>query len=307
MPLSAQGPALPADHEQRIARARLSLEGLSTGDAFGERFFEHHNREVLLPRRALPDGPWPFTDDTAMALSIVDVLGRRGRIDQDDLAERFARRFRAEPGRGYGRGAIGLLESVSAGASWQTAAGAMFGGQGSWGNGSAMRVAPVGAYFADDPGQAARQARASAVVTHAHPEGRAGAMATAVAAAAAWQLSHSTEANRGATLLDTAIAHTPASRVRDGLNRAAALAGCDSAVAAAVLGSGGEVSCPDTVPFCLWCAAQHLDSFAEAMWATATGLGDVDTTCAIVGGIVVLAAGIESIPADFLARREPLP
>ena len=46
---------------------------------------------------------------------------------------------------------------------------------------------------------------------------------------------------------------------------------------------------------------------SEAMWATATGLGDVDTTCAIVGGIVVLAAGIESIPADFLARREPLP
>jgi len=38
-----------------------------------------------------------------------------------------------------------------------------------------------------------------------------------------------------------------------------------------------------------------------------TGLGDVDTTCAIVGGIVALATGKEGIPADWVARRECLP
>ena len=35
--------------------------------------------------------------------------------------------------------------------------------------------------------------------------------------------------------------------------------------------------------------------------------GDVDTTCAIVGGIVGARVGIEGIPSDWLARREPLP
>ena len=296
-----------ADHAERMTRARLSLEGLSVGDAFGERFFDGRNREILMPRRELPDGPWRYTDDTVMALSIVDVLADHGRIDQTDLAARFASRYRAEPGRGYGMGAMGLLEAVSDGVSWRLAAQMMFGGTGSWGNGSAMRVAPVGGYFADDPPEAARQARASAVVTHAHPEGQAGAVAVAVAAATAWQLRDACPADRGGAMFEAAIAHTPDSDVRSGLKRAAGLATDDADVAAGILGSGNGLSCPDTVPFCVWCAARHLDSFEEAMWATASGLGDIDTTCAIVGGIVALATGMAGIPADWHARREPLP
>jgi ADP-ribosylglycohydrolase len=73
-----------------------------------------------------------------------------------------------------------------------------------------------------------------------------------------------------------------------------------------VLGSGYRVIASDTVPFALWCAARHLDDYAEALWATVAGLGDRDTTCAIVGGIVALSAGRASIPADWLAAREPL-
>lgn len=53
------------------------------------------------------------------------------------------------------------------------------------GNGAAMRVAPLGAWFADDPAEAARQAALSAEVTHPHPEAVAGAIAVAVAAAIA--------------------------------------------------------------------------------------------------------------------------
>jgi ADP-ribosylglycohydrolase len=49
-----------------------------------------------------------------------------------------------------------------------------------------------------------------------------------------------------------------------------------------------------------------LSGFEEAMWTTVAGLGDRDTTCAIVGGIVVLAAGSVAVPAEWLASREPL-
>jgi len=51
-----------------IARAFLSLDGLSVGDAFGERFFGP-THEVLqrISRRELPDAPWTYTDDTEMA------------------------------------------------------------------------------------------------------------------------------------------------------------------------------------------------------------------------------------------------
>src|ERR1700751_2066446 len=47
---------------------------------------------------------------------------------------------------------------------------ALFGGQGSFGNGSAMRVATLRAYFADDLDMVVEQAERSAVTTHCHPE-----------------------------------------------------------------------------------------------------------------------------------------
>lgn len=60
------------------------------------------------------------------------------------------------------------------------------------------------------------------------------------------------------------------------------------------------------MPFCVWCAARHLDDYEAALWSTVSGYGDRDTTCAIVGGIVALSAGRESIPSSWLAAREPL-
>jgi len=60
------------------------------------------------------------------------------------------------------------------------------------------------------------------------------------------------------------------------------------------------------VPFCLWIAARHLNDYAAAAWNTVRAGGDIDTTAAIVGGLVALAVGPTGIPADWLARREEL-
>ena len=110
-------PTLPPDHAARLDRARLALDGLSVGDALGETCFRPENWDALLDDpRATARGPWPYTDDTAMALGIFEVLDRHGRIDQDDLAATFARRFDAQPHRGYGGGAVRLLAAIRDGA-----------------------------------------------------------------------------------------------------------------------------------------------------------------------------------------------
>ena len=70
-------------------------------------------------------------------------------------------------------------------------------------------------------------------------------------------------------------------------------------------GTGFQVSAQDTVPFCLWIVSHHLNNYEEALWTTAKGMGDCDTTCAIVGGIVSLSA--KEIPKIWLERRESLP
>lgn len=141
----------------RRARARESLLGLAIGDAFGETLFDDRPDVVAerIAKRALaPHRPWPWTDDTAMALSIVEVLGRHHTIDVDALAEALARRWEAEPHRGCGQGAFTSLARVRAGAPWRPEAQRLFGGHGSFGNGAAMRAAPIGAYFAGDPARA---------------------------------------------------------------------------------------------------------------------------------------------------------
>ena len=97
------------------------------------------------------------------------------------------------------------------------------------------------------------------------------------------------------------------SDVHLGIVKALALpAGTTVEAAVGALGNGSKVSAQDTVPFSLWAAAHHLGDYQEALWTTVSGLGDRDTTCAIVGGIVAMSAGIKSIPASWLEAREPI-
>lgn len=293
--------------DERLARARLSLEGLSVGDAFGERFFGPVRAiQARLASRDLPPGPWRWTDDTEMSLAVVDVLAARGGVDADALARGFARRYAADPGRGYGRAVRDTLEALGRGDGWQAAAARPFGGQGSMGNGGAMRAAPIGAYFADDLAALAEHADRSAAVTHAHPEGRAGAIAVAAAAAWAW-LQARPGGLAGTDLLGFALARTPPGATRDGIAAARDLGpGATVDAAAARLGSGVKLTAPDTVPFSLWIAARHLGDYERALWEGVAGLGDTDTVSAIVGGIVVLATGLDGIPAAWRRAREPL-
>lgn len=243
-----------------------------------------------------------------MAVGILEVLAENRVVDQDILASVFARRFEADPKRGYGKRVREVLRAIAGGESWRVAAKSVFNG-GSLGNGSAMRVAPLGAYFADDYQEVVEQARLSAAGTHMHPEGIAGAIAVAVAAAFAWNNRKPLDDEAGGQLLACVMDHLPEGQVRSGVERALSIPLNESVSILKVtkeLGNGIHVTCPDTVPYVLWCSAKFLDDYTDALWTTIAGLGDLDTTCAIVGGIVALSAGKDSIPAEWLRNREPL-
>ncbi|MER5496255.1 MULTISPECIES: ADP-ribosylglycohydrolase family protein [unclassified Streptomyces] len=294
---------LPPPPAADPAAARRSLEALALGDAFGERWFplfrEPRRAFDEIKARRTPEEPdWHWTDDTALARALLRVLEEHGRVEQDRLALCFALTYEADQARGYGHGMHMLLpQLLAAPADWRTLAPGLFEG-GSLGNGAAMRVAPLGAYFHRDVGFAAEQATLQATVTHAHPEGIAGAVAVAVAAALMV---------RGEFTLAAVADRTPEGLVRDGLRRAVDVPfTTEPWKAADLLGNGQRVRADDTVPFALWTAARHPDDLETALWATAEGLGDVDTTCAITGGVVGAATGIDGAPEPWLRRREPL-
>lgn len=263
-------------------RARLdlcydSLSGLSVGDALGAQFF-------------------------MVGRSLADL---RAGHPPPPVASNFA--DRCEPYRGYGAGAVVCLHAIRQGMPWREAAGRLFGGQGSCGNGAAMRVAPLGAYFAGDPARAAAEGRASAEVTHAHPEGVAGAVVVAVAAAPAASARMSGIRPPEASFLKKLRAHADARQVARGMARAERLLGRPVAEAAYELGDGSQVTAQDTVPFTMWVAATYLHDYPAAIAACVEAGGDVDTTAAIVGGVVAAYTGSAGIPAAWLAAREPLP
>lgn len=298
---------MKSDHHSRLERASASLTGLSVGDALGDQFFVSDQIiELRLQHRSPPPPVWFVTDDTIMAQSVVEVLSSSGIIDQDHLAQAFANRYTRDTARGYGGTAHRILRAIASGAPWQVAASEAFDGMGSMGNGGAMRAGPLGAWFACDPVEVIlEQAQRSAEVTHSHPEGQAGAMA--VALAAAYAVNHPGSESCPEVLAHI-HSHLPDGETRSIIRRAMGIPfSRPPGVIAAMLGSGERVLAQDTVPFALWCAARHWNSYPAAIWSTVSGLGDRDTTCAIVGSIVSLSAGVQSIPQEWIESREPLP
>ena len=108
-----------------------------------------------------------FTDDTVMTVAVASAI-LHGRDFKSELLA-WGRRY---PAAGYGyRFSNWLTDPVRSPCD-------------SYGNGSAMRVSPVGWAFAD-PAELAAQARASALPSHDHPEGIRGAQAVTAAVHAA--------------------------------------------------------------------------------------------------------------------------
>jgi len=268
--------------------------------------------------RRPPPGSWPYTDDSQMAWGIASELLQSGRICQDAVARRLADDYRLDPLRAYGGTIQSVLRRIGEGVPWQTCSAEVFSGMGSHGNGAAVRAGPVGAYFADDQQRAADEARRSAAVTHGHPEGVAGAIAVALAAAWGWRTAAEAESagdcpsrrRSGSALLEFVAEGIPPSDVRSRIRRAETILDTRSIdMAVSTLGNGSTLSAVDTVPFALWCVARHLDDYEGALWEAVSAGGDRDTIAAIVGSVVTCGASSPRghPPRAWVEAAEPLP
>ncbi len=290
--------------KDRVRYAKRALDGIALGDCFGQTFFvpDKIARQRIKDREILNE-PWFFTDDTVMAIGIYRILEKYGKIDQDKLARVFAENYALDWHRGYGETAHSILQSIGEGKDWREVAAEAFDGMGSMGNGGAMRVAPIGAYFADDMDKVLYYARASAEVTHAHIEGIAGAMAIAAASALFLNKRLGYYFGEGDTFLHDIADKLPESDTKYKILSAISIKKENSIdFVVSVLGNGMMLTAQDTVPFCLWCAVYYYTSMEEALWTAVSALGDRDTICAIVGGMVSLY--VDELPQKWLGYME---
>ncbi|MGL4554365.1 MAG: ADP-ribosylglycohydrolase family protein [Gemmataceae bacterium] len=281
-------------------RFRACLLGLAVGDAVGapyegltgdNLFWGHGPPQDLVARAA--DEPLYYTDDTEMAVSVAEVLAEHGRIEPDALVRAFAANY--HPERGYGRGARLVIEAMQEGGDWRGIAATHFPG-GSFGNGAAMRVAPVGLLFHADLDRVWDEARLSALPTHVHPLGIEGAQLLAVAVALALRpgpldrRAFYRELRRRATT-DEFIWH---------LDVAAKLRRGDS-----VAGLGNSLEAHRSVVTSIACFVASPTAY-EPVLARAIALGDDTDTLAAMAGALVGAHGGE-IPARLVAALEDGP
>jgi len=245
------------------------------------------------------EGVWPYTDDSALTFALAESLLFRGGLDLDHLAVTFAVTYQRDPHRGYGAGAAQLLRRLAAGDDWRLAAAGQFGGRGSFGNGAAMRAAPIALHAHGSVDVALRLGRESATVTHTHPEGVDGAGVQAAAVALALAEPPAT----GVLLVEELCAAARTPRLRSALERVVELPrDAPPADVASMTGTG--VRAAEAVPAAVAAARLNPGSFPETIrFAIAMG-GDVDTIASMAGAISGAARGEGAIPASWLDRTE---
>jgi poly(ADP-ribose) glycohydrolase ARH3 len=266
--------------------------GTFVGDALGMPFEGARPLAAPGPLELLPArlGTGTYTGETEMMIGLLEVLAAYGECDEEALARRFLEGH--NPARGYGGGTLALFALWRQGVPVGEAARRVFEG-GSFGNGAAMRIAPVAAQFADDPEALAREAARSARVTHAHPLGIEGAVVQAVAiAAAVW----------AEDPLEAAIAAATAPPLREPLERArtAIEEAWTPERLAAQLGNGFEVH--RSVPAAIAAAAAL--SLEDACTTAVPIGGDADTIAAMAGAIAGARYGASAIPERWRSGLE---
>jgi len=290
----------------RLALAHKSLLGTSIGDAFGDSFFGDTLQVTEnIEKRTLPDSLWEFTDDTIMSVAVFEQLEKYGDIRQGELISQFIINLKLDEHRGYGATVRRLLRETDEGGDWKQIAAQAFDGMGSMGNGAAMRVSTIGAYWFDDLPKVRELARLSAEVTHTNTEAITGAMAVALATAIATRSAVNGTPFSASDFTEEIVSHLPDSDTRAKIAKGMTLSpNSHPESLSTILGNGSKMLAQDTVPFVIWCAGHLSHSFEEALWKAVSILGDRDTICAMVGGITIMSAHKETIPSAWQSKVE---
>jgi poly(ADP-ribose) glycohydrolase ARH3 len=278
------------------------MVGSALGDAIGELAFlgveAAQLRAEIAQRRVLT-----YTDDTAMAIGVAQSIAHVGGLDEQHLGDTLRVNFEREPWRGYASGPPTIFSLVRKhGRSYSEVARCLFGGQGSFGNGAAMRIAPVGLFFHDAVDLYA-QARTSASITHTHPMGVDGAAVLAYAVAQAVRLTPEEPFPLdcfSAGLVE--FARTQEIRAKMMLVRG--LIHRDAPPTEAALRLGRGVAVHESLPFAVYSFLRHPGSFESCLFCAVLNGGDRDTLGAMACAISGAYLGNEGIPQDWRQKLE---
>ncbi|MBM7623408.1 ADP-ribosylglycohydrolase family protein [Sporohalobacter salinus] len=285
-----------------------ALVGTFVGDALGMVVEGYTSEEIenkygqidyMLDARL---GVGTYTDDTEMMIGVAESLIASSGFDGADMAEKFVANCNLD--RGYGAGTIEALNNIEAGSSWREAGEEIF-DNGSFGNGSAMRIAPIGLFYHTDYDKLRVKAKESSHITHTHSLGKTGAAMQALTIG--YALNQKPENNffvnnyldflteyinfkeikfkQRLTFIREFLENRPQPEVvRDKL--------------------GNDAKIFNSVPTSIYSFLINTDDFSEAVTYVINLGGDTDTLGAMTGAIAGAYHGYNAIPSNWLNQLE---
>jgi poly(ADP-ribose) glycohydrolase ARH3 len=238
-----------------------------------------------------------------MAIGLAESIIKEGSINQRQLGDTFRSNFLREPWRGYASGPPTIFSRVQKlGITYREAARNLFGGQGSLGNGAAMRIVPVGVFY-HNARDLYEQAARSAEVTHAHPVGVDGAAVQARSIAYAVKLDPREEFPTAKFLQDLLeFSRTP--EIETKMRLVKNLISNNTLPDVASEKIGRSVAVHESMPFAIYAFLRPPMSFEACLLCAVLNGGDRDTLGAMAGAVSGAYLGIHSIPESWLGKLE---
>lgn len=229
------------------------------------------------------------------------LIATGGAIDEDRLARDFAEEWQAEPDRGYGAGPPRIFRAVLAGEDWAGVARSVFGEIGSWGNGGAMRVAPV-ALLPHPVTERVRLARRQAAVTHAQPFAQDGAaLQCAAIAQAAISAGERLDAEDFCAALSE---HVNTQDFHEALGGIQDVARPGASPHEIVSRLGADITALKSVPTAIALFLSNPDHLETALVSAVLAGGDTDTIASMTGAIAGARLGQAGLPSRLISRLE---
>jgi ADP-ribosylglycohydrolase len=254
--------------------------------------------------------PFPFgqySDDSQLARELMQSYAALGRFDPADFAERIKMTFVEKRIVAFGYTTKEAVRRLCQGSSWEESGAP----PPAAGNGSAMRAAPVGLFFYDNPKLLVRAAHDQGRITHGDPRSSAGSVAISGAVALALQGGKIDAVRFISDLADWAGELSPV--FSSELRKLPDWLSLPPEEAAAVISDAGfdpEYVDDDewkgmsgfVVSSVLWSLYSFLrspDNYIETICTAISAGGDTDTTAAMAGAISGACLGISSIPSNM--------
>lgn len=239
-----------------------------------------------------------YTDDTLMSMALAASLIEKGKFDPEHVAANYLAWYESGNTRGIGTTTAGAMVNLKLGATWQESGlTKTYDGMPAGGNGTAMRAAPIGLFYREDPEMLLSSAMLDASITHNAIEPKMGSIAVALAVAmlANGSASPQSVAYEVTDVLTDSEVKTKIQLAQKWLEQGTDLSTVHFE-ALAEIGTSGYV--PETVGAAFYCLGAT-SNFKDAVVLAVKAGGDTDTTAAIVGAMAGTYYGLDGIPDEY--------